>query len=111
MNQDLTNFERIASIHPYSIYYSLGEDEYDMPETRTIWSRITSLRRLDLAPLGDASQILATQTGLTWLDIRLFSPHIRHCTNLLELTIRLPELYYYKYIPSSVTRLQIVIGE
>jgi hypothetical protein len=103
------NFERIASMHPYSISYFIGRHQ-EGRETNDIWSRITSLRQLHLGRHCDASHILRTQTGLTSLDILAFSPHIRHCTNLLDLTIPLLLISDYKYIPSSVTTLELRLG-
>jgi hypothetical protein len=73
--------------------------------TPRIWLRIPGLRRLTLTTLNDTSHILSTQTGLTWLQLKAFSPHIQYCTNLLELTIPLPSLSNYHYLPSSLTRL------
>jgi hypothetical protein len=108
------NFERIASLHPYSILYSLSyEDKHDEPAMKTIiWSRLTSLRRLSLSYACDASLILSTQTGLTSLIIRgQFSPLIRHCTNLLNLCIPLPLISDYKYIPPSLTRLELLLND
>jgi hypothetical protein len=103
------NFERIASINPYSIHYSLGSN-YDTPEMKTIWSRITTLRELTFGYRHcDTSQILTTQTGLTSLSLQRFSPQIQHCTNLLELTTLLPLISDYHYISSSLTKLDLVI--
>jgi hypothetical protein len=104
----LHNFERIASLHPYYISYSLGP-ENDTPSINAIWSRITSLRQLWVETRCDPSHILLSQTGLTWLHIQPFSPHIRHCTKLLDLTIPLPLLADYKYLPSSLTRLNLLV--
>jgi hypothetical protein len=108
-DQSPAKFERIASLHPYSISYSGGRTN-EMP-LNTIWSRITSLRRLWLSYGIDTAPLLSTQTSLTWLQLRVFSPHIHHCTNLLDLTTPLRSLNDYQYLPSSLTRLNIEVED
>jgi hypothetical protein len=105
---DFLDFGRIASLHPYSIHYGVRHDPR-LIHTRmnTIWSQMTSLRRLRLAARSDGSHILRTQTGLTSLHLEVFSPDIRHCTNLLDLTTPLPSLSDYQEIPTSLTSLTL----
>jgi hypothetical protein len=101
------NFERIASMHPYFIYLTQDID----PSMNVIWSRITSLRHLCLGYYCDASKLLITQTGLTSLDIRKYSPLVRYCTNLLSLAIPLTSLSDYGNLPTSLTKLQLRLNE
>jgi hypothetical protein len=102
------NFERIASMHPYSIYLP-REVDFGSSTNSVIWSRITSLRHLRLGYDCDPLPILATQTGLISLDIRKFCTVIRDCTNLLDLTTPLPTLSAYRYIPTSLTKLELLL--
>jgi hypothetical protein len=100
------NFERIASsLHPYHIYYSLRPTHKSA--SNHIWKQLTSLRRLTLEGEYDGSYILSTLTSLTWLRIDSFSPQIRCCTNLLDLAIPLRSLSDYRYLPSSLTCLNL----
>jgi hypothetical protein len=101
-DEDAKNF---ASLHPYSIRYSLGL-KGETPEMKAIWTGI-SLRRLLMDYRCDPSHILSTQTGLTSLDIGTFSPHIQYCTKLLELITSITSLANYKYIPPSLTSLKL----
>jgi hypothetical protein len=105
----LKKFEEIASLHPYEIsyyFYSL-DSNHTRQETNAIWSRITSLRRFQIWSDCDPAYILATQTALTSLQTRAFSHHIQYCTKLLELTVALPSLSDYQYIPPSLTSLNL----
>jgi hypothetical protein len=102
-HKEMNNFKRIASLHPYDIYYSL---QRDTPTIAAVWSRI-SLRRLWLSECRDADLIISTQTGLTWLEIGDFSARTQYCTNLLELTTPLPSINDYKYMPPSLTTLNL----
>jgi hypothetical protein len=72
---------------------------------------MTSLRQLQLESQGDLSYILSTQTGLTSLRVHVFSSAIQYCTKLLELEIPLPLLTDYRYIPSSLTSLQLCLRQ
>jgi hypothetical protein len=102
----MNNFQRIASLHPHSISCWFAA-EYDTPELNAIWSRI-SLHQLWLVHSDhDPYPIFTTQTGLTSLTLGMFTRHIQHCTNLLELTTPLPTISDYKYIPSSLTTLTL----
>jgi hypothetical protein len=69
-----------------------------------------SLRCLELYGGGDPN-ILSTQTSLTSLVMVAFSVHIRHCTNLLYLSTPLRAISDYQYIPSSLTRLSLRLGD
>jgi hypothetical protein len=114
--KDVNNFERIASLHPSDIYYSLAplhphKMYYERDHASLNWSRITSLRRLIVASYCDASPILTTQTGLTSLTLLLFTPQIRYCTNLLELATPLPSVTDYRSLPTSLTKLDLALGE
>jgi hypothetical protein len=107
-DQAMKNFKRISSMHPYSISYAI-ESKDATTELKSIWSRMTSLRRLTWMPRCDTFHMLSTQTGLTSLTTcNVFSPHIRYCTNLLELSTPLISLSDYKYMPSSLTRLRLL---
>jgi hypothetical protein len=110
-SEDAKNFDRIASLHPYDIYYSMCPKNDKLENAvNIIWSRITSLRRLNVSSKCDPSHILSSQTGLTSLSLRVFSSNIQYCTKLLELTTPLPSVTDSQYLPSSLTQVSIHLG-
>jgi hypothetical protein len=111
--EDVNNFERIASLHPYSIHYSFHNPLIDLSSMNVIWKRITSLYELNWTSQADISRILITQQYLPSFSTssRNFNSNIQFCTNLLEITLRLRLLDYYKYLPSSLITLNLLIGK
>jgi hypothetical protein len=101
--KDITNFRSIAALRPWSFKYYFDYED-DVSSMTSIWPTITTLRELQCEMIP--SSILATQTGLTMLQIDTLVPIIVTLTNLQNLQLTSLPLFRWGEIPSSLTSLR-----